>query len=117
MFKLCKMTKEKNKILFICDFGESRSVYFAQQFQKQGYITKAKGLDNSLSVPIMYTVSDLEWADIVVVLSSSWRYDKTDTYLIEKYMKLKPVILHEILDIPEQFKHEFLELKPKLDTV
>jgi len=66
---------DKNKsILFICDYAQSRSKYFAEKFQEHGYNAKYRGFCKEADYPLNNKIID--WSNIIIVLSNSWIYEK-----------------------------------------
>lgn len=64
--------KSKN-FLFICDYAQSRSKYFAEKFQEKGYNATYRGFSDEADYPLNEKIID--WSNVVVVLSNSWLYE------------------------------------------
>lgn len=80
IFSRCKMEnkinseyKDKN-FLFICDFSQSRSKYFAEKFIEKGYNAKFRGFSEDADYPLSEKIID--WSNMIIVLSNSWMYEK-----------------------------------------
>ena len=59
--------------LFICDWAQSRSKYFAEKFQEHGFNAKFRGFCKEADYPINQNIID--WSNVIIVLSNSWLYD------------------------------------------
>jgi len=89
-------------ILFICDFGESRSKYFAEQFKNKCFETAYRGFCDEAERVL--NIRQIEWADVIVVLSDTWMYVKEyEDYLLEANKLNKKVIHYMIPDEPQYF--------------
>lgn len=96
------------KILFICNQNENRSKT-AEIIFKNKFETKSAGLYNSKPV----TKSQLEWADVVVVMEDEQRSEIAKRFPIT-YMK-KRILSLDIPDIYHFNQPEFIDnLKNKI---
>ncbi len=100
--------KSKN-ILFICDYAQSRSKYFAEKFQELGYNTKYRGFCKEADIPINEII--LNWSNVVIVLSDSWLHDDEfhNWLKIAESMK-KEIRYFHISDEPGKFSEKFQKL-------
>ena len=91
------------KILFICNQNQHRSKT-AEEIFKGKYETKSAGLYNEKPV----TESQLEWADLVVVMEDRQRSELAERFP-RQYMKKKIISL----DIPDKYYYN----QPELVTI
>lgn len=100
--------KNKN-ILFVCDYAQSRSKYFAQAFQEKGFNAKYRGFSNEADYPLNNTIID--WSDIIIVLSKSWVFvDEYADWLRLAEFKGKDVRYCMIPDEPSIFDQNIKEV-------
>lgn len=103
------------KILFVCQFGQSRSLYFAQRMQKLGKVALCCGVMRDSLININDQL--LEWADLIVLLSDELEKQGEPTWLeyinCEAECHDKTVILNYIQDEPSQFPDEFTKFMEK----
>lgn len=104
-----KRIEENKKYLCVCDFAQSRSLYFAEELNKKGVIALRCGFDNHADIKLNKKLID--WADIVIILSSSYKYDDKSADLVDYVLiSEKELILKPIDDELPIIKETFIEV-------
>ena len=109
-----KLDKDK-QILFICDYGQSRSKYFADRLDKMGYDTQYAGFVNGDGSRHI-TETMIVMSEIVIILSVSWRHVREFediVHLIQRYGK--QVYHFHINDESQKFKQYFDEFMQEVE--
>ncbi|MBW2992709.1 phosphotyrosine protein phosphatase [Candidatus Woesearchaeota archaeon] len=94
------------KVLFICNQNQNRSKT-AEELFKHKFQTKSAGLFNENPV----SASDLDWADLVVVMEDNQRSEIAKRFP-EQYMQKRIISL----DIPDIYKQNQAELIETLNS-
>lgn len=97
-------TNNKN-YLFVCDFGESRSKYFAENFMKNGFKAMFCGIDDAAIFKI--TENHIHWAEEIIILSEN--VNRHWSLRFAEHMK-KNMILFHIEDKSNKFESKLKEL-------
>ena len=92
------MEKSNIKILFVCMYGQSRSRFFAEYYNKQGVIANFCGYVDDADIQI--NISLVETYDLIVILDRYFERTGMFSYINQN----KPYILCYIEDMPENFK-------------
>lgn len=79
------MINKKDKILFICAFGQSRSRYFAEQMMLKGYMSLFCGYDKEAD--IKYNKELMLWATKIVILDNYFLQTSEGKYLEKDHIK------------------------------
>lgn len=93
----------RTKILFICDYGQSRSVYFANRLKELNIQAQYCGLCNEADVKLDKAL--IEWSNNIVMLSSSYEYIPE----VREMLSDKSIIEYYIDDEPSNFSNKFDE--------
>lgn len=103
------MIDKTKKYLFVCGFGQSRSLYFAERFMLKGMMALFCGFDDYAD--ITFDAWNIKWADTIIVLDNAHEHDEESKEYLNFASSLnKEIILFHIQDEPELFNEKFNEL-------
>jgi predicted protein tyrosine phosphatase len=107
------MRTEHRKYLFICNYGQSRSKWFAEQFMKKGKLALFCGINELADFRI--SKHYLEWADIIICLEEyipKTLHNEAIDYYTNNFDKCR--VDFYIDDEPMKFYSKYLELEKNL---